>query len=460
MSLHRILSLVVVFLAALALGAAVSLAWLSSSLHRTTVELEAALQRVRIAEGMQTDLLSYIRSNDAFSRGLVEADLRDKLSRAREYVTQPAEAAMLAETQRLIEDHFARQDRAAATVDDGNLQAAFGQLRAFIDFNVRQADASMRQSDRWDRIGDWIGMGFIAVLCVGITAVLLWLKRAAFQPVFEIQDAIREFAAGHREIRAPERGPEELRTIAHQFNEMATSLARQSERQLSFIAAVAHDLRNPLGALKTSANILSSDRNLPPETVSSIMSIVARQVSGLDRMIGDLLDRSRIEAGHLDLRMQECDLRLVAQDVFDLFRSGSPDHQLTLDVPETPVEAHCDPLRIQQVLTNFISNAIKYSAAGTGVEMSVAEIRGEIVFRISDHGMGIPQDELPFIFEPFRRTVASREQVPGVGLGLSVAQRIVRAHGGRIQVESELGAGTTFRMYLPAAGSAEQRKTA
>jgi two-component system, OmpR family, sensor histidine kinase MtrB len=460
MSLHRILSLFVIVLAALALGAAVSLAWLTTSLHRTTVELEAALQSVRLTEGMQIDLLSYIRTHDAFFRSGLEADLRDKLYESREFVSEPEEQAMLAEAQQLIEDHFAHQDRSAVEVNDGDLQAAFSTLRRFMEFNIQQANASMRVSERWDEIGDRVSIGFTAILIAGMTAVLVWLRRVAFEPVFEIQAAIRDFAAGRKETRAPEHGPEELKIIARQFNEMAASLARQYDRQLSFLAAVAHDLRNPIGALKTSTNVLSTDRKLPPETVSHIMSIVARQVNGLDRMIGDLLDQSRIEAGDLELRIQEGDIRPVAQDAFDLFSTSAKHHRLKLDLPDTPVAARFDPLRIQQVLNNLISNAIKYSPPGTGVDMGVEELDGELVVRVSDHGMGIPEAELPFIFEPFRRTSAARDDVPGVGLGLSVAQRIVRAHGGRIQVESEVGKGTTFRVYLPALKANARKLTA
>jgi signal transduction histidine kinase len=460
MSLHRILSFFVIVLAVLALGAAVALAWLTTSLHRTTVELEAALQSVRLAEGMQIDLLSYMRTRDDFYRSGLEADLRNKLYQSRQFVTEPEEQRMLAEAQRLIEDHLAHQARSTEEVNDGDLQAAFSALRQFMDFNIQQADTSMRVSERWDEIGDRIGIGFTAILIAGMTTVLVWLRRVAFQPVFEIQAAIRDFAAGRKDRRAPEHGPQELKSIAKQFNEMAESLARQYDLQLSFLAAVAHDLRNPLGALKTSTSILSADRKLPPETVSNIMSIIARQVNGLDRMIGDLLDQSRIEAGHLELRIQECDVRSVVQDAFDLFSAGSKSHPLKLDLPDQVVAARCDPLRIQQVLNNLISNAIKYSPAGTSVDISLEEVDGEILLRVSDHGMGISEEELPFIFEPFRRTAASREEVPGVGLGLSVAQRIVRAHSGRIQVESEPGEGATFRVYLPARDATARKLTA
>jgi len=180
------------------------------------------------------------------------------------------------------------------------------------------------------------------------------------------------------------------------------------------------------------------------------MEVVKRQVHGLDRMIGDLLDTSRIEAGQLELRVKDCDLRAIAQASFDLFNSGSSEYQLKLSLPDDPVHVHCDPLRIEQVINNLLSNAIKYSPRGGRIEVALKRANDQALIWVSDEGVGIAREDLPYIFEPFRRTAASREEVPGVGLGLSVAQRIVRAHGGAIHVESQTGRGSTFRVHLPA----------
>jgi two-component system, OmpR family, sensor histidine kinase MtrB len=460
MSLHRSLSLFAIVIVTLALGAAISLVVLTTYLHRTTVELETALQSVRVAEEMQIDLLTYIRTNDEFLRTTIESDLRQRLNQARQFANTPEEEEALADAQQLIDAHVARTPPGGATNTDHELERAFGALRRFIDVNVQQADASVRASERWDDIGDRIGAICSAALIIGIAAMLVWLNRVAFQPVFEIQRAIREFAAGSKDIRAPERGPSELRTIAKQFNEMAVSINRQYESQLSFLAAVAHDLRNPLGALRMSASILSSGRTLPPDTVSNLASIINRQVHALDRMVGDLLDTSRIEAGHLELRITECDLRNVAQDAFDLFNLASQEHQLNLALPESPVLVQCDPLRIQQVLNNLISNAIKYSPAATKIDVKLEEEEHCVRMEVADQGVGIAPEELAYIFEPFRRTKAAKFEVPGVGLGLSVAQRIVRAHGGQIHVESQVGKGSTFRVELPNGDSASRRLTA
>jgi signal transduction histidine kinase len=109
----------------------------------------------------------------------------------------------------------------------------------------------------------------------------------------------------------------------------------------------------------------------------------------------------------------------------------------------------CDALRIEQVLTNLVSNAIKYSPRGGRVEVTLEQPGTEAILNVVDQGVGIPSDDQAHIFEPFRRSGASRELVPGAGLGLFVARRIVEAHGGRIEVESRPGAGSTFRVHLP-----------
>jgi signal transduction histidine kinase len=167
-------------------------------------------------------------------------------------------------------------------------------------------------------------------------------------------------------------------------------------------------------------------------------------------MVGDLLDRSRIETGHLELRVEECDARAIARNAFDLFSSVSNKHQFKLNLPNYAIPVRCDPLRIEQVLNNLLSNAIKYSPNGGKVELTLEEGDTELQFRVSDQGIGIPREEVPYVFEPFRRAGTPRADIPGVGLGLSVAHRIVQAHGGHIEIDTQRGKGTTFRVHLPA----------
>jgi signal transduction histidine kinase len=230
---------------------------------------------------------------------------------------------------------------------------------------------------------------------------------------------------------------------------MADALKRQRENQLTFLAGVSHDLRNPINALNMAVAFLSGDRPVPERQAREMLQVIKRQMEFLNRMVGDLHDAQQIEAGQLALRMEVCDARELSESVCQLFRSISGAHQLVLAAPPRPVPVECDPLRLRQVLNNLVGNAIKYSPRGGDISLKLEKSETEIVFEVSDPGIGIPKEELPHIFEPFRRTKTSRKDVPGTGLGLHVSRRIVEAHQGRIEVESEVGKGSTFRVYLP-----------
>jgi len=164
-------------------------------------------------------------------------------------------------------------------------------------------------------------------------------------------------------------------------------------------------------------------------------------------MVGDFLDAARIESGHLELQLRRRDLRELAQEAVELYGASSRAHRLVYSPAETPVEVRCDAERIAQVLNNLVSNAIKYSPQGGDVRVSVTASKGDAIVAVQDSGIGIAPEDQKHIFEPFRRTGASRDTAPGVGLGLSVAHQIIEAHGGRIDVESTLGVGSTFRVH-------------
>jgi signal transduction histidine kinase len=231
-------------------------------------------------------------------------------------------------------------------------------------------------------------------------------------------------------------------------------LQRQRDSQLTFVAAVAHDLRNPLAAMKAAVEVLAAQpRSSGPHR--QMTSMVSRQIDILVRMISDLLDSARVEAGHFSITPNLCDVRDLAAQVVELYGGMSALHELQLQVPDTPLELRCDALRIGQVLNNVVSNAIKYSPRGGRVTVTVGR-RGDdhIVIDVTDQGPGIPQHERELIFEPFKRSPRAGADIPGVGLGLSVARRIVEAHGGTIGLQSTLGRGATFSIALPVATAA------
>lgn len=240
--------------------------------------------------------------------------------------------------------------------------------------------------------------------------------------------------------------------MVHQFNAMGEALARQHHTRLAHLAGVAHDLRNPLAALQMSAALVDPDEPLPPEPeVRRALGLVRRQVTRLNRMVDDLLDAAQIDAGRLALEPRDTDLRDVVQEVMTLFKDVSPIHILESEVPETPLLVRCDPLRIEQTLSNLVSNAIKYSPRGGTVRVRAYQEEAAAKVSVSDEGIGMEEADVGQVWTPFRRTGISSEAIPGVGLGLWTAKRIVEAHQGTILVESALGKGSTFTLVLPLA---------
>ncbi|WP_257451642.1 sensor histidine kinase [Archangium lipolyticum] len=468
MSLKRVMTTAVIVLGALSLAGAASLVLLTSYLHRTTESLGSSVEGVRLAEALQVDLLNLVRlssparslpSDTDRSRLETEAAIRVHLAEARLQAQSEQERALLAEAEQAISLYLYKREGARGLSSDEELAQVLGPpledaleaLTRLVDFNVNEAHAARARADQWDQLANIAGVGAAAFLVLGGAALLLWFRRSVFRPLLDISLAMRRFGGGRKRTRAPEAGPTELREIARTFNDMANSLGRQQEEQLTFLAGVAHDLRNPLSALKMSAALVTSDRPLPEDRLRKTMALVRRQVARLDRMVGDLLDATRIEAGRFELSLEDRDARELAREVVELYLAGGSSHDLRLVLPEEPVLLRADATRVEQVLHNLVSNALKYSPMGSRVDVLVERSGDEAVLSVVDRGIGISQEELRNLFAPFRRTGRARETAPGVGLGLSVARRIVEAHRGRIEVESRTGVGSTFRVRLPLA---------
>lgn len=453
MGLKTFLSGIILALMALAVGVALSLILITTFLGGTVSRLRESVESVRLAEELQVDLLLHARSQDDIVRAEKESRLLHMLEQAQRYVSTEREEEILKRAKEKIEAYLARarhrSSLPAPSVDPARDQA-FALLEELVQTNVEQAREAQAEAARLNGLANMVGGTTAVVFLLGTMAFLFWLRTFAFRPVFEIAAAMRRFGHGEKAARAPETGPAELREMAQSFNAMAAALERQHESQMAFLAGVAHDLRTPLSALKTSAALLGgSVSRLPPERMEQVLSLIHRQVDQLDRMAGDFMDAARIESGRLELKPADQDARFIVREAYELFRSSSPRHEVQLRLPAEPIPLCCDPTRIGQVLNNFISNAIKYSPVGGEVVLAVEREGDDIVFSVSDQGIGISPEETSQVFEPFRRARSSRDAIPGTGLGLSVARRIAEAHGGRIEVESTPGSGSTFRLRIP-----------
>lgn len=428
-----------------ALIVSVALVSITSIQQRNSSVLMAALRSVQVAERMQADLLAYDRAR-GFGREAIGARLRQSLVRAERRAGPRQEAELVAAIRSGLATYF--KDPAAPKA----LERTYRDLEDLAQMNILEAEIAAQENDRWDRRADMIALGLGALILVLSTMLLLWLRRSTIVPVTEISQALGEFSAGNESARAPEIGPAELRTIARHFNAMAETLSRQKANQLAFLAGVAHDLRSPMSTVSLSLDLVDS-AECPPR-VAQVLRVVKRQVDRLERMAGDLIDATRVESGYLELRARELDLRTIANEAFALFAGSPESDRIRLHLPDTDVRVVGDDMRLEQVAANLVSNALKYSPDGTQIEIGVRRDGDNAVLWVSDNGIGIREEDLPRLFEPFGRVGALKDLVPGVGLGLSVARRIVTAHRGAIRVHSTPGKGSTFEVVIPSRASA------
>jgi signal transduction histidine kinase/CheY-like chemotaxis protein len=287
----------------------------------------------------------------------------------------------------------------------------------------------------------------------------------------ELDDAIMRSVdsyARHSEeaIRAGERQKSDRDRLMREAMEQglvreAEDLKTNDRRKDEFLALLGHELRNPLGAM---ANAWELTQLLPPSDpdYQQAAGVLQRQLRQMERLVDDLLDISRITRGVIDLRREETDLVAMVRDAADAIRPMAERrrHQLELQAPPTKLLISADPSRLQQILTNLLANAIKYTPPG-GKIVFAAEAQGaEAVVRVQDNGIGILPDLLPHIFDMFMRAeLAARHSDSGLGLGLTLVRNLVSLHGGAIEAFSDgAGKGSRFIVRFPLAERAQDPK--
>ena len=244
---------------------------------------------------------------------------------------------------------------------------------------------------------------------------------------------------------------DDARAVAESLNRRLDALAASEKEQQQFIADVSHELRTPLTVLRGSLEVaLEEDR--PAEEYREAIGNALLEVRHLTRISQNLLFLTRGESGRVTLSFANLDLGRFVHDTVRDLDPAAADRQMHLEasVPPKPVYVFADAGRLQQVLHNLIENALQYSEPGGRVHVRVASAPGEAIVAVSDTGIGIPEDDLPYVFERFFRSKASRRTNPGgSGLGLSIVRWIVEAHKGRVTAESVVGKGSTFTVRLP-----------
>jgi signal transduction histidine kinase len=243
----------------------------------------------------------------------------------------------------------------------------------------------------------------------------------------------------------------DAREIAERLNSRLDALATTEKEQQQFIADVSHELRTPLTVLRGSLEVTLEEERRPVEYREALGNALL-EVRHLARLSQNLLFLVRGESGRITLSFANMDLTRLLSDFARELTLASADRGLTVtvEIPERPITAFVDADRLQQVFQNLFENAMRYTPAGGSIRVRLTSSPGEARMEVSDTGIGIPEKDLPFVFERFFRSDrARRAYTGGSGLGLSIARWIVEAHKGKIAVSSAVGKGTTFTVMLP-----------
>jgi signal transduction histidine kinase len=289
-------------------------------------------------------------------------------------------------------------------------------------------------------------------------------------PLARLVDGARRLAGGDLETRVEVGGPVEIATLGQAFNEMATSLerdARERDRvermKDDFVLTVSHELRTPVTVVKGFAEMLTAQPKGLNARQMEAAEIIADSAGQLQKMINDLLDLARSDAGKLRIVPEPTPVRGLVQRVGRHMRPHFEDkgQKLTVTVEKELPDVEADPDRISQVLSNLLTNANKYAPEGAHVRVSAGQVGKQVEFVVADDGPGLEAEQIDHVFERFWRGLAGETQeIGGTGLGLAIAKSLVELHGGAISATSKPGEGATFRFVLPIAKDSKKAPTA
>jgi heavy metal sensor kinase len=277
------------------------------------------------------------------------------------------------------------------------------------------------------------------------------LARRSLSPISYIVSKARSITSNNLNERLAARGTDdEMDHLIWTINEMIGRLENSFKRISEFTADASHELKTPLCALRGEAEVLLSRERAPEEYQEGLAHFVER-FDYLNRLINDLITLSRFDSSQLELERIPIRLDLLIKDICSLFQVLAEQKKITLEMNSNQeIMVVGDRARLQQLFTNLIDNAIKFTPEGGAIWVTVERNNGAIKVNIKDNGIGIPVEEQEKVFKRFYRVDKSRSrETGGVGLGLSIAEQIAQAHQGKIEVKSELNRGSTFTVHFP-----------
>ena len=326
-----------------------------------------------------------------------------------------------------------------------------GRYELYIGYNFENAQETLAFMQLTGIIG-------AAALLALLSSVTFLVVRWVIEPIRTVAATSRRLAAGDLGVRMPSKGEDELATLAGSFNGMADSLqarirelAELSVMQQRFVSDVSHELRTPLTTIRLAGDVLYGQRDDCPGPTARTVELLHTQTDRFETLLADLLEISRYDAGSVELATEPTNLVHLAgdaiQSIHELARERGS--ELRLDAPGGHLDADVDPRRIRRIVRNLLGNAIEHGE-GRPIVVAVDSNESAIALSVRDFGMGMTEEAQARVFDRFWRADPSRMRtIGGTGLGLAIALEDAVAHGGALDVWSEPGHGTVFRLTLP-----------
>lgn len=297
------------------------------------------------------------------------------------------------------------------------------------------------------------------LLKIGVPITLLAMLGSFFiakletKPLKRLTDGAKQIAIGNLDYKADDKGSTEIRMLAKSFNLMASELKKAQMLRKQFFADAAHELKTPIAVIR--GNLEGMVDGIIPANNEMLTSLLV-ETDFLTSMIEDIKSLALADSGQLTLNKQETNINDIVTDCYNNLKAAAAlrNIKVAIEFKEDPIIACVDRERIYQVFYNFLVNSGKYSPEGGTVSVSTEVLSKNGVtsfkFTIHDNGVGIAEEELPFIFERFYRVDKSRDRkTGGIGLGLSIVKKLVELHGGCVSVDSVIGKGSTFYVIIP-----------
>lgn len=294
---------------------------------------------------------------------------------------------------------------------------------------------------------------WLLIVAAAVMLVNALVLRTVTRPIGELNTGIARMSQGDLSARVDVRGNNEFASLAKAFNSMSERLEQLDKSRSQFVSNASHELKTPLSTMKILIETLMYQDPMDPAMTKEFLTDVNKEIDRLNRIVSDLLTLVNIDSG-MKMNLADLDIGALLMEQVKRLSPLARENGIELDCAvKEALEINGDALKLQQVLYNIIDNAIKYTPRGGKVHCTLNRAGKKAVIRIADSGVGIPEEDLPHIFDRFYRVDKARSrETGGTGLGLSIVKQFVLLHGGTIEAKSTFGKGTTFTIELPLSG--------